>query len=260
VNYQITKPCTQNWDEMTPSNNGRFCLHCQKEVYDLASGINPPNTLREFCGRIKVNPPVKEISFKKLTWKQSPFKFIVLSILMLFTRNIKAQLLNRLDTLGGNNIDQNRDDTITKTIWISGTLFDEKTKEAIPFANIIVMDSIANVLSTGITDLDGKYWCKIDKVLIKGKNISIKASYVGYETTIVKNIPINSFKRNITICADKSPGSSIMAFGAVIQTTPGIIELNTQEQKRAQKDDVFNSEFDNKKAISPKDAINNPQR
>jgi hypothetical protein len=259
VNYQITKPCTQNWDEMTPTNNGRFCLHCQKEVYDLASGINPPNTLNEFCGRIKVNPPIKEISYKKHTWQQSPFKFIILSVLMLFTRNIKAQLLNKVDTTGGNNIDQNRDDTITKTISISGTLIDEKTKETMPFANIIVLDSLGNILSKRITDIDGQYRHQIDKVLIKGKSISIKASYEGYDTVIVKDVPINSFKRNITICADKRPGSSIMAVGAVIQTTPGII-LEPVKQKSTQKDDVFNSEFDNKKAISPKDGINSPQR
>jgi hypothetical protein len=179
---------------------------------------------------------------------------------MLFTRNIKAQLLNRVDTLGGNNIDQNREDTITKTISISGTLFDEKTKEQVPFANIIVLDSLGNNLATLTTGIFGEYRAKIDKILIKGKSISIKASYTGYETIIIKDIPIRSLKHNFFIDNERPIGTDHTIGGAVMMSMPGIIEsTNTQEQKRMQKDDVFNSEFDNKKAISPKDAINSPQ-
>lgn len=31
----IKEPCTQNWDEMSPDNAGRFCASCQKTVIDF---------------------------------------------------------------------------------------------------------------------------------------------------------------------------------------------------------------------------------
>ena len=69
MNYKIVKPCAQNWNEMETSANGRFCLHCQKEVYDLTTNKTLPNISVNFCGRIKIDVPAKEISFKKLVWK-----------------------------------------------------------------------------------------------------------------------------------------------------------------------------------------------
>ena len=33
--YQIVTPCTERWENMAPSKNGRFCDLCQKEVIDL---------------------------------------------------------------------------------------------------------------------------------------------------------------------------------------------------------------------------------
>lgn len=32
---KIPEPCTENWDKMTPDNNGRFCGSCQKTVVDF---------------------------------------------------------------------------------------------------------------------------------------------------------------------------------------------------------------------------------
>jgi TonB-dependent SusC/RagA subfamily outer membrane receptor len=33
----INKPCTQSWDEMTATKNGKFCSNCQKEVIDFTT-------------------------------------------------------------------------------------------------------------------------------------------------------------------------------------------------------------------------------
>lgn len=56
----IPTPCHENWDKMTPNENGRFCLSCSKTVVDFTSML--PNEIQHFfiqnqnkkiCGRFK---------------------------------------------------------------------------------------------------------------------------------------------------------------------------------------------------------------
>ena len=56
----IPEPCHEKWDEMTPKDNGRFCLSCSKTVIDFT--IMLPDEVQHFfiqnqskniCGRFK---------------------------------------------------------------------------------------------------------------------------------------------------------------------------------------------------------------
>ena len=60
--YKITvpEPCHEKWDEMTPKENGRFCLSCTKTVIDFTTML--PEEIQHFfiqnqnnkvCGRFK---------------------------------------------------------------------------------------------------------------------------------------------------------------------------------------------------------------
>ncbi|MBF4467085.1 hypothetical protein [Flavobacterium sp. LC2016-12] len=60
--YKLTipEPCTENWDKMTPNENGRYCISCSKTVVDFTSML--PNEVQHFfiqnqnkkiCGRFK---------------------------------------------------------------------------------------------------------------------------------------------------------------------------------------------------------------
>ncbi|MCV2486132.1 energy transducer TonB [Flavobacterium sp. SH_e] len=61
-NYKISisRPCHENWDEMTSNGNGRFCMSCSKTVVDFASML--PEEIQQYiiknqgskiCGRFK---------------------------------------------------------------------------------------------------------------------------------------------------------------------------------------------------------------
>lgn len=61
-NHKITvpEPCHENWDKMTPKDNGRFCLSCTKTVVDFTTML--PEEVQHFfiqnqdksiCGRFK---------------------------------------------------------------------------------------------------------------------------------------------------------------------------------------------------------------
>jgi len=57
----IPSPCTENWQDMRPGANGRFCLHCEKEVIDfrtygdqeLIAWLDKPHT--KTCGHFRAD-------------------------------------------------------------------------------------------------------------------------------------------------------------------------------------------------------------
>lgn len=56
----IPNPCNENWDEMTPKDNGRFCLSCTKTVVDFTAMLPEEiqhyfisNQNKSVCGRFK---------------------------------------------------------------------------------------------------------------------------------------------------------------------------------------------------------------
>jgi hypothetical protein len=56
----IPEPCHENWDQMTPNENGRFCMSCSKTVIDFTSMLPEEiqhyfiqNQNEKICGRFK---------------------------------------------------------------------------------------------------------------------------------------------------------------------------------------------------------------
>lgn len=63
----IPEPCHENWDKMTPKDNGRFCLSCAKTVVDFTTMLPEEiqhyfisNQGKSICGRFK-NTQLDEI-------------------------------------------------------------------------------------------------------------------------------------------------------------------------------------------------------
>ncbi len=91
---------------------------------------------------------------------------------------------------------------------LKGKIFDKTTKEAIPFANVIV-ESGGSQIGGAQSDFDGNYTIK---PITPGK-YDLKATYVGYKTVVIKGIVINSDK--ITF-QDLSMESTSVALGEVV--------------------------------------------
>ena len=41
IQLSVSEPCHENWDKMSPVNQGRFCGSCQKQVVDFSVMSDP---------------------------------------------------------------------------------------------------------------------------------------------------------------------------------------------------------------------------
>lgn len=107
----IPEPCTENWNEMTPTERGKFCAHCQKDVIDFSSKTEfeianfAKHNKGNFCGRFVDTQLEKEFSYTELE-KYSNLKYAAALALGLMTaENIvaeenkpKTEISNQKDT------------------------------------------------------------------------------------------------------------------------------------------------------------------
>ena len=110
---------------------------------------------------------------------------------------------------------------IAKPGIISGKVIDQKTKESLPYVNIVIKDAAKKIITGGITDLEGKF--KIKNI---PEGISyLEVQYIGY-TTYLKEIKISTASRRINLGTVSLTESSVALDEVVVRA-----ETSTVVQK-----------------------------
>lgn len=184
IYVHIPEPCHENWEQMSPLEQGRFCKSCSKQVVDFSQMSDKQildiisNAAGKTCGRFRPEqlerPIVHEINPSIL-----PYKFFLSAFIpaFLFSSNdAKSQIKSNLPTK--TEMIQNVKmgavvPAITKEGEITGSVKDESGQ---PFAgaSIVIKGSDKGT----VTDADGNF--KIKWTL--GKEKILQVSYVGYRT------------------------------------------------------------------------------
>src|SRR4051794_27218772 len=91
IQLQIPTPCHENWDNMNPVEQGRFCGSCQKQVVDfsdmsdrqIAEFFKRPST-GSVCGRFMTDQLDRQIAIprKQLPWVKYFFQFALPAFLI----------------------------------------------------------------------------------------------------------------------------------------------------------------------------------
>ena len=201
IQVTIDNPCHENWDNMTPSEKGRFCDSCKKQVIDftnmsdaqLASFFKKPSN-GSMCGRFytdQLDHPI-ELPRKRIPWVKYFFQFALPAFLISMktsaqrsqsrTRPTIVQQDPRSVTVGV--IGLPLSDLRPVSISLKGRVINE-SNEPVPFASIVVKGF--NRLGTSA---DSSGYFSIDKFPAQ-KDLTLEISSVGYDT---KEIKINNGK------------------------------------------------------------------
>lgn len=190
---QIVNPCEENWQTMSPTENGAFCNQCQKNVIDFSIMSDEAiiacleNTNGKICGRVRSDQLNRVLEIRKQKKIPSFVKWIAGLLLwgsikeanaekqLIPNTNIHSpvfssdsiEVITTKDTLGtyieGIVLDKNNEGVFPTTILIQGTTigtstdFDGKFILQIPddFINQFI---VLNITSLGYNTLSSKFF------------------------------------------------------------------------------------------------------
>ena len=182
IQLSIPEPCHQNWDGMTPTQHGRYCNACAKEVIDF-SNMSDSDVLNYFlkekndtiCGRAfpdQLDRNIYAASQKKKYWQWQ----YILTAFLFFMKPAKTKAQGAVvyitaDTASKGNPLKEKVSNIKK-ITINGIIKDEKGIP-VPFASI----KIKGTNKGSSAKENGSFSLEVDSLAV-----SLQVSAVGYVT------------------------------------------------------------------------------
>ncbi|EDP95734.1 carboxypeptidase-like regulatory domain-containing protein [Kordia algicida OT-1] len=187
----IPEPCHEDWNKMSPTEKGKFCNVCTKEVIDFSAKsdeeiINHFSKNGNLCGRFHVSQLGRKlIADRKKRNHWLSYAASLLLPMALFSQetkstNHKKSKIEKVDnshfkSLNISSLERKNTSIKKDSIVIKGTITDESGMP-LPGASIV----IKNTTIGKTTDFDGNY-----SITVKvGDEIQI--SYVGFTTKAIK--------------------------------------------------------------------------
>jgi hypothetical protein len=97
ITIRIPEPCHEDWAKMTPTEKGKFCNVCTKEIFDFTSKTDEElvkilSKNKNACGRIKKSQLNREVKLERKSGTSlAPFAASLLVPLTLFSNNPKPE-------------------------------------------------------------------------------------------------------------------------------------------------------------------------
>lgn len=182
ISINIPEPCHEDWNKMTPRNQGRHCAACKKTVIDFTKQtdeqiIKSLESKGNLCGRFKTQQLNRDIVFARkdknnyLSWAASGlFAFLAFGNQDLYAQGAPKPI--KTDTIIRPMVKGKVATSILNEHIYVGTVTTEIDDLPLPGASIIIKGTSREVQ----TDFDGNF-------KIKGEiGETLEFSYVGMET------------------------------------------------------------------------------
>jgi len=240
---EIPKPCHENWNKMTPVEQGRFCGSCQKAVFDftgmsdaqLVAFFKKPST-GSVCGRFENDQLGREITLpkKRIPW----FKYALQICLPVFLTTSKAISQGELkltvkEKNGTCTKPSDRSDVILGQIsppiiktQLIGNVINEDG-EPIPFASVTIKDSKkgANCDAKGYFEIETNHTQKFITLIISSVGYEQKEKVVSNNPGSMNRIILN---RESVILDEVVVNASTVTVGRL--GTTGTVVISDEQQ------------------------------
>jgi hypothetical protein len=214
IQLHIPTPCSENWNDMTRNEQGRFCQSCQKTVIDFSSKTDKEifdffaKTQKNVCGRLTTTQLERPIAplYASASSTVSPWLLRAASMLLATTwststtmaqpvkampsaqqakatlpKNISSNLLSNGDLEIKGMVTEGIEELIGAEVFLSEEVEGKYTKIA---------------KTAAMTDIDGRFSVIIPKKLLH-TCLYLEVCYPGFED---KRIPLE-----ITFSPEKNP-------------------------------------------------------
>ncbi|MWB95022.1 hypothetical protein GON26_11650 [Flavobacterium sp. GA093] len=177
IKISIPEPCHEKWSEMTPTEKGRFCSNCQKNVVDFTKSSDREilleyNRNENLCGQFRASQLDRTLILpkeKKSIWMIAAASII--AFLGLGTQSATAQGNVRIEQTDQKQLSDSLDaDSNNKRKEYSGVLLDNQNIP-LPSANVVLKGTKIRTQ----TNFDGKFSIKAKK------GDTLIFSYIGFE-------------------------------------------------------------------------------
>lgn len=194
LHLNIPTPCHENWQNMTPKQQGRFCQSCQKTVVDFTNMSDAAilnyfkNANGRVCGRLNKNQLEKTYPVPSTNagtkWLKAGFLasgLLAASVSQgqehtLLGKIAIEQPLETKQEEKKETIPESSENTF-ESITIKGKVVDEENE---PLIGVTIL--IADTNMGTVTDIDGTYILNIPSDILHHPSWELRISYLGYAT------------------------------------------------------------------------------
>jgi hypothetical protein len=142
----IASPCSEKWTEMLPSAEGKFCLHCQKNVTDFremsdneVAAFLYAHKGQKICGRISHKQKDRKYEFIQPERIESPVKRYVMAALagLLTTFPTQVKAINHFVATQMEQMQNPPQDTVNAK-HLSGRLLNQENGQPIAYVYVFL--------------------------------------------------------------------------------------------------------------------------
>ena len=258
---QIKKPCAENWDNMTPVSDGKFCASCSKKVLDLSNHtdkeilelLNQKNGA-SFCGKLYRHQLNRSISDEEETSSEPLFKIpnvgiaagIAMSISLVgitpaqqITAKPSIETTVQQKKQKNEGISKN-ENTENPTVILSGKIIDVRSKR--PLSGVTVNFISISKIYFSRTDASGNYQIEIPKMLLKPENLIHIQTEADYPNEILKRFSNNEILRKDIVIPVEITSGHEMEYGVISPMFAGKNSLVFFEGQKIE-NRLFNKSF-----------------
>lgn len=222
MKFEITipKPCHEDFSKMTPTEKGKFCKSCSKEVIDFTN-LSSLQLSREIlsnknvCGRFREEQLNQELKFSPKFGFSKIGAGVLLASTLLSTMPFYSQTKrDRIEKIDSSESFYLENDTIVKDIIFKGSVRDNSG--SLPGVNVTLKGTKNSVE----TDFDGNFSIEIPNK--KEKSIILVFSYLGYKR---QEIDILKIKKPLTVILEEDEellGAVVVVGYATVKKKPTI--------------------------------------